>query len=140
MPLAQLNNSSLMISFDNSIVCLAIICSNICCSICCFFNVCVQYNMFRCHFIIMKLLPMLSQNLFKDYLDKHMATHRQTFRCAACTFVCHTRTVIEAHVTADHRDTWLGGIRYRRGSYTRVLNNGQNKITQYYSYDECWNL
>ena len=43
--------------------------------------------------------------LFQDYLAKHMATHRQTFRCAACAFVCHSRTDIEAHVAAEHRDT-----------------------------------
>ena len=46
-----------------------------------------------------------NKHSFQDYLAKHMATHRQTFRCAACAFVCHARSDIEAHVAAEHRDT-----------------------------------
>ncbi len=38
----------------------------------------------------------------KDYLDKHLATHRQTYRCSRCKFVCHSKAEIEAHVAKGH--------------------------------------
>ena len=38
----------------------------------------------------------------KDYLAKHSLTHRQTFKCSQCSYVCHIKVDIERHVTSMH--------------------------------------
>jgi hypothetical protein len=38
----------------------------------------------------------------KDYLAKHVLTHRQTFRCAQCAYTCHDEDDIGRHVADAH--------------------------------------